>query len=120
MPKKPHKWGFTFKFWGRSGVSSFLYDFDIYQGKANKSPTADKTSDLGISSSVVVDLCLVLPDGHNFKVFVDNFITSLPLIMELKKQNILYVGMIRLSRMKNCPLLAEKDLNKKGRGPSDY
>ena len=28
MPKKPHKWGF--KLWGRSGVSGFLYDFDIY------------------------------------------------------------------------------------------
>ena len=28
MPKKTHKWGF--KLWGRSGVSGFLYDFDIY------------------------------------------------------------------------------------------
>ena len=44
MPKKPHKW--EFKLRGRSGVSGFLYDFDIYQGKANKEPTADKTSDL--------------------------------------------------------------------------
>ena len=64
MPKKPHKWGF--KLWGRSGVSGFLYDFDIYQSKTNKVPIADKTSDLGISSSVVVDLCFALPDGHNF------------------------------------------------------
>ena len=44
MPKKPQKW--EFKLRGRSGVSGFLYDFDIYQGKVNKEPTADKTSDL--------------------------------------------------------------------------
>ena len=55
-----HRW--DFKLWGRSGISGFLYDFNIHQGKANKAPAADKTSDLGISSSVVVDLCLALPD----------------------------------------------------------
>ena len=36
MSKKTHKWGF--KLWTRSGVSSFLYDYDIYQGKANVNP----------------------------------------------------------------------------------
>ena len=46
MPKKAPK----------SGVSDFLYDFNIYQGKGNKAPTADKTSDLGINSSVAVVL----------------------------------------------------------------
>ena len=44
MPKKPHKWGS--KLWVRSGISGVLYDFDIYQGKANKGPTADKISDV--------------------------------------------------------------------------
>ena len=109
-----------FKLWERSGISGVLYDFDIYQGKANKGPTADKTSDVGISSSVVVDLYLALPDDHNFKVFADNFYTILPLIMELNKCNIFYVGTIRLPRMKIWPLLAEKDLKKNGRGAVDY
>ena len=36
MPKKPHKWGF--KLWARSGVSGFLYDYDIYQSKVNANP----------------------------------------------------------------------------------
>ena len=118
MPKKPHKWGF--ELWGRSGISDLLYDCDIYQGKANKATTADKTSDLGISSSVDVDLCLALLNGHNFKVFAENFFTSFPLIIELKRRNIFYVGTIRLPTMKNCPLSAEKDLKKKGRGAFDY
>ena len=63
---------------------------------------------------------MTFPDGDDFMVFTDNFFTSLPLIMELKKRNIFYVGTIRLPRMKNCPLLAEKDLKKKGRGVFDY
>ena len=118
MPKNPHK--LASKLWGRTGISGVLYDFDIYQGKANKGPTADKTSDVGISSSVVVDLYLALPDDHNLKVFADNFFTILPLIMELNKRNIFYVGTIRLPRMKIRPLLAEKDLKRNGRGAFDY
>ena len=31
LPAKPHKWGF--KLWGRCGVSGFMYDFGLYQGK---------------------------------------------------------------------------------------
>ena len=63
---------------------------------------------------------MALPDGHKFKVFAENFFTSSPLIMELKKRNVFYVGTIRLPRMKNFPLLAEKELKKKGRGAFDY
>ena len=39
MPNKPHKWGF--KIWGRSGVSGYLYDFDVYQGKTNDVDTSN-------------------------------------------------------------------------------
>ena len=60
-----------------------------------------------------------LPDGHIFKLFADNFFTSLPLVEELKKHDILYVGTIRLPRMKKSPLMVEKDLKKKGRGAYD-
>ncbi|XP_065684233.1 piggyBac transposable element-derived protein 3-like isoform X1 [Hydra vulgaris] len=34
VPNKPNKWGF--KLWGRCGVSGYLYDFDLYQGKEIK------------------------------------------------------------------------------------
>ena len=36
------------------------------------------------------------------------------------EKNLFYVGTIRLPRMKNCPLLAEKNLKKKGRSAFDY
>ena len=72
LPKKPHKWGF--KLWGRSGISGFLYDFDIYQGKLK---SISDTS-LGISADVIVNLTSSLPVKHNFKVFADNYFTNLP------------------------------------------
>ena len=113
--------------WGSSGREGMVFPvfimtltFRHLQDKANKPPTADRTSDLGISSNVVFDLSLALPDGHNFKDFANNFFTSLPLIMELKKRNIFYVRTVKLPRMKNYPLLAEKDLKKKGRDAFDY
>ena len=68
----------------------------------------------------MVDLCLVLPDSHNFKVFAGNFFTSLSITMELEKRNIFHVGASRHPRMKNCPLLGEKDLMKKGTCKFDY
>lgn len=116
MPNKPHKWGF--KLWGRSGVSGYLYDFDVYQGKSNRSNNT--TSALGVSSNVVLEMVSTLPDGHNFKVFADNFFTSLALVLELKQRSIFYVGTIRLNRMKQCPLLVVKDLKKQGRGSFDH
>ena len=78
LPKKPHKWGF--KLWGRSGISGFLYDFGIYQGKLK---SISDTS-LGISADVVVNLTSSLPDKHKFKVFADNYFPILPLIVELR------------------------------------
>ncbi len=34
IPKKPHKWGI--KIWARSGVSSMVYDFEVYTGASAK------------------------------------------------------------------------------------
>ena len=73
---------------GGNSISGSLYNFEIYQDKANKTPTTAKTSDLGINSSVIVELSLALLNGHNFKEHADNFFASLRLIMDLKKRNI--------------------------------
>ena len=50
MPNKLHKWGF--KIWGRSGISRFLYDFDLYQGR---SQTKEKT-EFGMCADIVLKL----------------------------------------------------------------
>ena len=56
LPKKPHKWGFKLR--GRSGISGFLYGFDIYQGKLK----SISDTNLGISADVVINLTSSLPD----------------------------------------------------------
>ena len=114
MSKRPHKWGF--KIWGRKGVFGFLCDFDIYQGRSNKKVS----SDLGMSSEIVKALCKSHPSEHNFKIFADNFFTSLALADELKKSAMYFVRTVRITRLKNCPLVAEKDLKIQGCGAIDY
>ena len=99
LPNKPHKWGF--KIWGRSGISGFLYDFGVYQGRSTEK---SKTS---------------LPKHHNFKIFADNFFTSLS-IHKLNSDGYQYVGTIRVNRTKDCPLMCETDLKKGRRGVTDY
>ncbi len=103
MPTKPHKW--RFKIWGRSGISGFLYDFDVYQGRKQGD---SKPFEYGMGGDVVMSLTSTLPPNRNFKVFVDNFFTSLPLLSKLKEKGIFYVATIRKNRMKNCPLKEEK------------
>ena len=53
-------------------------------------------------------------------MFADNFFTSLPLIEHLKSDRIWYSEIIRAPRLKICPLLAAKDIKKKGRSSFNY
>ena len=58
MPNKLQKWGL--KIWGRSGISSILYDFDVYHGRSNNNETR-----LGVSGDVVDKLTSTLPENKN-------------------------------------------------------
>lgn len=110
MPNKPHKWGF--KLWGRSDSDGFIYDFDLYQ------PTRpnEQISNLGRSAGVVEKMTESLPDGENFKAFADNYFSSVALAEKLKKRQILYIGTVRMNRVKGNKLATDKELKKKGRG----
>ena len=81
----------------------------MYQGRSNKSH-----STFGVGGYVVTNLRFTLPQQENHKAFDDNFFTSLPLIEHLKVDGIWYTGTIRALRLKNCPLLVEKDIKKGG------
>ena len=94
----------------------FLNGFDIYQVRSNKKVS----NDLGITSQIVKSLCKSLSSRLNFKIFVDNFFTSLELVDELKKSAMYFLGTARFLILKNCPLMAEKNLKKQGRGAIDY
>ena len=112
MRGKPHAWGF--KIWARTGVSGMLYDFDVYQGNVAKTK-----SEFGLSTDVVMKLTSTLPTGNNYKVFADNFFTSITLIAHLLERGIHYTGTVRNGRLPNCQLKDEKALSKQGRGSYD-
>ena len=115
-PKKPRKWGF--KNLVRAGSSGFMYDFYIYGGKE---PTEENEySQLQKSAQVVARLCLDLPRQMGHKVFFDNWFTTLDLMLYLKEKGLLAVGTIRGNRVKGCPLLSNKDIEKCDRGELDY
>ena len=59
LPAKPHKWGF--KLWARCGVSGFIYNSDLYQGKE---PTERSASEFGMSGDVVLKLVSTLPPNR--------------------------------------------------------
>ena len=83
--------------------------------------TSDKTK-LGVTGDLVMRLCEHLPHHENFKLFFDNYFTSLALIKELYSIGILSLGTIRGKRLMGAQtlLLSEKCLKTMGRGSYDW
>ncbi|XP_015438099.1 PREDICTED: piggyBac transposable element-derived protein 3-like, partial [Dufourea novaeangliae] len=113
LPMKPNKWGF--KMFTRAGVSGIVYDFALYAGEGTC-----PSFGLGISSDIVLHLASNVRQHKNYKLYFDNWFTSISLMIALKEKGILAVGTIRSNRMKNCCLMNEKELMKKGRGSYDF
>lgn len=114
-PKKPHKWGYKLNV--LSGLSGFAYNTEIESGKENI--VRAEEPDLGASSNVVVRLSRMIPRRQNYKVYFDNYFTSLHLLEYLAKEGIYGLGTIRRNRIPNCKLPSEKELLNKDRGYSE-
>ena len=117
LQKKPQELGY--KVFLRCGISGIIYDFEIYQGKT---PHSTSPSVLGVTGDLVMRLCNTLLKHQNYKVYCDNFFTSLPLIRELRNQGILLLGTIRSNRMQGASkvLRSDKDMKKDGRRSCDW
>ena len=77
--------------------------------------------DIKVTVSYVVERLLeTLPRMKNFKVFFDNWFSSIPLCLSLKRSGYLVTATLRADRSKNCPLPAGKDLKKGGRGSHSF
>lgn len=119
MPNKPHKWGY--KFFVLSGASGFAYNFEFCSGQENNSEGRKASEpDLGASANVVMRLSRVIPTNQNFKLFFDNYYTTLPLLVYLKKRNILSLGTVRRNRLKNVMLPDDSILMKQPRGTTAH
>lgn len=101
---KPIRYGF--KFWCLTSPEGYILKFSPYCG------SGDKTEGKTLGSSVTEKLCLnYVP--KNSTIYLDNFFNSLPLLRQLKGENINCIGTIRSDRIEKAPL---KDLRKEDRG----
>ncbi|KAK2718614.1 hypothetical protein QYM36_005828 [Artemia franciscana] len=76
LKDKPHSW--EIKIFSRARASGIIYDFEVYTGKGSIPVT-----ELGQGAEVVLRLAEEIPRSKNFKLFFDNYYTSIPLIREL-------------------------------------
>jgi len=102
----------------RAGASGLTYDFEFYTGKLTC-----PDFQLGISGDIVLHLFRELLANQNFKLYTDNWFTSLPLVIRLKERGIYHAGTLRSDRYpKNNvdPLWkTEKELKESGGGSYD-
>ena len=80
-----------------------IYDFVVYIGKP-----MNLDGEFGISGNVVLRLVQNLNSQDNFKVYFDNWFSSIDLICSLKIRNIWAVGTIRANRLQGCQLMSKK------------
>ena len=113
---KPHPWGF--KVWCRCAPSGLLHDFDVYQGKGGE----QRKNEFGVGGDAVVKMCETLEKRSNYKIYSDNFFTSVKLVEKLSTDGFLYAGTVKQNclgkELKNA-ILSEKVLSQKGRGSHD-
>lgn len=98
----------------RAGSSGMVYDFALYVGEGTC-----PSYGLGISSDIVLYLASTMPKLLNYKLYFDNWFTSISLMMALKEMGIFSTGTVRQNWVGNCDLLSEKELKKRGRGSCD-
>jgi len=112
---KPHKWGY--KLFVMAGVSGFAYNFEIYSGQENNSELRLPCEpDIGASANVVVRLARIIPSNNNFKLYYDNYYTSIQLMVYLKTRGIENLGTVRRNRLKNVPFPSDAAMKSKDRG----
>ncbi|CAG4948760.1 unnamed protein product [Parnassius apollo] len=112
--KKPHKWGY--KIYVLIGVSGFAYKFEPETGAENV--VGPNEPNLGAAANVVVRLAREIPRNQNYRLYFDNYFTSLLLLEYFTKQRILSLGTIRRNRIPDCKLPAEKEISKTERSYS--
>lgn len=90
MPQKPIKRGY--KVWVRADVNGYICEFQIYTGKVDNLKT-----ETGLGERVVKDLSKSLA-GKYYKIFFDNYFTSVSLMTSLLKDSIYASGTVRINR----------------------
>ena len=112
LPNKPNRWGYNM-FPLAGGDSGLCYYFVFHTGKADE-------PQYGFCTDVTLELCKSVPQNMNYKLYFDNYFTTIQLQVELKKLGIFSVGTVRSNRLSGLVMKDEKTLKQKGRGDMDY
>uniref|UniRef100_A0A3B3S9X6 PiggyBac transposable element-derived protein domain-containing protein n=1 Tax=Paramormyrops kingsleyae TaxID=1676925 RepID=A0A3B3S9X6_9TELE len=110
-PSKPHKSGY--KVYLLCDSKGMAYNFEFHVGKIQP---VSRMPDLGASSNIVLRVASIIPSYQNFKLYHDNWFTSIGLEVEMAKRGIHCLGTVRTNRLKGCPLKTDKEMKKMGRG----
>ena len=86
--------------------------FEVHTGTINVYPGHP---DLQASGDIVMQLLQHIPRHQEFKLFMDNLYTGVPLTNTSMKQGIGKVGTVRVYRLRNCRQSSDKILRQKGR-----
>jgi hypothetical protein len=116
IKSKPNPWGVKiFMLCGESGI---IYNSIVYQGSITP-VDSELREKFGSTGAIVLYLANRIPSGHGYKVFFDNYFTSIPLLSDLLEKRIFAAGTVRRNRLSNCPLKSDAQLKKDGRGSCD-
>ena len=98
----------------RAGQSVIVYNFFIYGGK--HSAGAERCG----AEESVYGLMEEIPKNQNYQVFLDNWFSTIPLLIKSQSMGILSTATLHSNRVAGCPLMSDKDLKATGRGSFDY
>lgn len=68
------------------------------------------------ASANVVGLARIIPSNNNFKLYYDNYYTSIQLMVYLKTRGIESLGTVRRNRLKNVPFPSDAAMKSKETG----
>lgn len=95
--------------WSRADSEGYHREFSVYTGKR-------KEKGLGLGKSVIEKLSRAL-NGKSYKIYADNFFSTVPLANFLKEKETGYCGTIRSSRKHVLEMKKDKDMK---RGDLDW
>ena len=99
------------------GQSGMAYNFKFYQGKGTG--VSEDHKDLGSGGSIVMHLVENLPERENFKVYFDNFFTSISLLILLKENGFHALSVLKTNQMSGAILKSKGDMKRQGRDAMD-
>lgn len=111
MPMKPVKRGY--KVWIRADAKTgYVYQFELYTGKRE-----DSSNGYGLGERVISNLTSALKNTYTLVTF-DNYFSSVPLLEDLLKNNIMATCTVRSNR-RELPVMAKME-QKMDRGQSKW